>query len=683
MRRTIITKTSALAWLSLMASASVFADSATGPNEEYTAADFAVYAPLNAKDMVERIPGFRLDNSRDQSAARGLGQATENVLINGQRVNSKSATAAETLERIPASTVERIEVLDGATLDIPGLSGVVVNVVVTPKGVSGTWTYRPTFRPKLDPELLGGDFSVSGQRGDLGWTLSFSSSPRGISGKGVESVFDPSSTLTERRDLQTVGMFPEYGGSLGGRWTPSSGLIANLNLDVKNVRRSFNEISRRAPVAGDLEVREADRVNETDSAELSTDVEFDAGPGRLKLIGVHTARNSPFTSALTREDAFGAPLERQQFRQVTDETETILRAEYSWSGLGGMWDASIENALNRLDATSQLRSALGSAALTPVDLGDPTVSVEENRSEVFITHSRDLTEDVSVQVSLGGEVSELSSSGGTEQSRTFYRPKGSLTLNWQPNPDTAVNARVERQVGQLDFFDFVSQLDLDDGEDQTGNADIVPEQKWRGEIELDRSLGSWGAGSVLVFAERLEDIVDQLPIGTGEGPGNIDRGQRLGITVEGTLNLDPIGVRGAQITYATTLQTSRIDDPLTGQERAINEEEEIRIDLEFRHDIFGTDLAWGGEITPRQRSDQFRLNSVRETRDLPGRYSVFIEHKDLWGLTGRAQIFQPLGNIDKKSRTLFAPDRTGSLVQIERSRVKENPVYILELSGRF
>ena len=71
--------------------------------------DFTQFAPINARDMVQRIPGFRLSNSRGQDESRGLGQATENVLINGQRISSKSSSAADVLSRIPASTVERIE----------------------------------------------------------------------------------------------------------------------------------------------------------------------------------------------------------------------------------------------------------------------------------------------------------------------------------------------------------------------------------------------------------------------------------------------------------------------------------------------------------------------------------------------------------------------------------------------
>src|SRR5690349_3803997 len=53
----------------------------------YTPADFTRYAPKNALDMIEQIPGFGI---RENQEVRGLGQATGNILFNGQRPSSKS-----------------------------------------------------------------------------------------------------------------------------------------------------------------------------------------------------------------------------------------------------------------------------------------------------------------------------------------------------------------------------------------------------------------------------------------------------------------------------------------------------------------------------------------------------------------------------------------------------------------
>jgi hypothetical protein len=86
----------------------------------YTAADFARFAPKTAYDMLVQVPSFTI-RSADQE--RGLGQASENVLINGQRIANKSGGAIDQLQRTSAASVDRIEIVDAASLGIAGLAG--------------------------------------------------------------------------------------------------------------------------------------------------------------------------------------------------------------------------------------------------------------------------------------------------------------------------------------------------------------------------------------------------------------------------------------------------------------------------------------------------------------------------------------------------------------------------------
>ena len=123
------------------------ADGATPPAVEgsrtFTPADFARYAPRNALDMISRVPGFAI---RDAIQERGLGQATGNVLLNGQRIADKSVDIGTQLSRIPAANVVRIEIVDGASLDLPGLSGQVANIITRSTGISGQFAWRPSNR---------------------------------------------------------------------------------------------------------------------------------------------------------------------------------------------------------------------------------------------------------------------------------------------------------------------------------------------------------------------------------------------------------------------------------------------------------------------------------------------------------------------------------------------------------
>ena len=99
----------------------------------YTPEDFARFAPRNALDMINNVPGFSIEGG--DTSRRGLGQASGNILINGERWVGKSTDIFTELRRISTANVVRIEIVDGATLDVPGLSGQVANVVTASRGL--------------------------------------------------------------------------------------------------------------------------------------------------------------------------------------------------------------------------------------------------------------------------------------------------------------------------------------------------------------------------------------------------------------------------------------------------------------------------------------------------------------------------------------------------------------------
>jgi hypothetical protein len=93
----------------------------------YTPVDFVRFAPRTAYDMLAQVPSFTI---RSADTERGLGQASENILIDGRRIADKSGGAVDQLRRTSAQAVDRIEIVDAASLGIPGLSGQVANVIL-------------------------------------------------------------------------------------------------------------------------------------------------------------------------------------------------------------------------------------------------------------------------------------------------------------------------------------------------------------------------------------------------------------------------------------------------------------------------------------------------------------------------------------------------------------------------
>lgn len=164
----------------------------------YTPADSTRYAPRSALDMLQQVPGFVI---RDAVHERGLGQATGNVLLNGQRMTGKTNDVLAQLGKIPAANVTRIEIRDGAALGTPGLSGPVANVIAKAGGISGSWAWRPDVRKYFtDPQLTRGEVSISGARENIESTLGFDNAANHSGAGGGTTIYEPDARVRELRD---------------------------------------------------------------------------------------------------------------------------------------------------------------------------------------------------------------------------------------------------------------------------------------------------------------------------------------------------------------------------------------------------------------------------------------------------------------------------------------------------
>jgi outer membrane receptor for ferrienterochelin and colicins len=276
----------------------------TAGGEVYTPADFERFAPRNALDMLNQVPGFRL---QQQDQGRGLGQASENVLINGERLASKSDSVLTQLSRIAADRVVRIEIVDGATFGIPGLSGQVANVITTGGAISGRFEYRAVWRPKYARTSYGGgEISLTGTSGNVEWTGAYShGTGRGGAGGGRGTyIYDGNGNLIETHEtlLWFKGEFPRLSGRM--KWNVPGGTIVNLSATVGLDRTKFNDDEYRVPVTGVPVFRDFLNVDNGYTYDFSGDVDFAFGPGRLKLIGIErfTQSDGPATFYLIPDD---------------------------------------------------------------------------------------------------------------------------------------------------------------------------------------------------------------------------------------------------------------------------------------------------------------------------------------------------------------------------------------------
>ena len=651
--------------------------------KSYTPQDFVRFAPKSAYDMLLQVPGFIIIEGAQE---RGLGQARTNILINGERFSGKTNSVVTELQRIAAGDVVRIDIVDGATLNVPGLSGQVANIFVNVrKEISGQFKWNPQARFKrLPPRMTNGHASVSGSSGKFDWTLGFVNES-GVNGNaGPEVVTDGSGAVIDLRDERLDVFVEQPKVSLGLKRRSDNGAVANLNASYQIYHLDAEELSDRFFPFGIDHHRHYREQEREYNYELGGDYEFPLAGGRLKLIGLRRFEHSPYSQQIVTSFSDERPNIGSRFEQTADETETILRGEYSWNAGGADWQISAEGAYNVLDVVSGLFELDSGGDFQPVPLDNAVSTVDEKRAEAMLSYGRPLSPTLTLQSAVGGEYSKLSQTGPNGLTREFWRPKGFAALAWKATPRLDLSARIERKVGQLNFFDFVAFVNVGGGFGNAGNPQIVPQQSWEGQIEATRNFGAWGTTTARVYGRLYEDVVDIIPVGaTGQAPGNLDKATLYGLFWSSTLNLDPMGVKGAKIDAELTLQDSRIEDQLTGLMRDINNTLLREVSIRFRHDLPGTDWAYGASYHEFEQAWAYRLDIKERPFNSPGSINAFVEHKNLLGLTVRAELGNILGTQETFRRTFYDVRRTNPVLFSEYRDRDYGPILTFSISGEF
>jgi outer membrane receptor for ferrienterochelin and colicins len=652
----------------------------------YQAADFTRFAPQTALDMVRQLPGFVITQS---SGDRGLGEATQNVLVNGQRISGKSNDAETVLGRTPAETVVRIEIADGAVFNIPGLNGQVLNLITKSGGLKGNFRWSPQVRARVPTLYLAGEINVSGKlgKGDFTAGLSTPDTFRG-GGWGQEIVTSGSGALLYTRDRfsRFSGDNPKLAATYGRTSTAGSKFNINGEVSIDNFRRyqegyifTAGVANPSAPDILDIGTGREDEKN----YEISSDYEFGIAGGRLKLVGYRRFEHSPTSSTFLRDFVNGDPPEGSQFNRVADEAETIARSEFSWKSGKADWSVSAEAAYNYLDSQAQFLELVdGEYVSDPLD----NTRVAEKRGQVIVSYGRPLSSTLTLQTQIGGEYSELKQTGANGQTRQFWRPKGQVSLAWKASPKLDISAKLQRKVGQLNFFDFLASVDVQDGNNNAGNRDLVPPQSWLGEMELNRKLGAAGSIKLKLQYEKTSDVVDQIRILTGgEAPGNLpESANRYSAETNMTFLLDSAGWKGAKLDISGFFQKGRLTDPITGGRRRFGGERRWTWAFDFRHDIPSSNWAYGFGADDSSDAEFLRLDyAVQEFRTKPQTF-IFAENKDIFGLKVRASLINLIGQKEKYREVYYVTDRLdGTVDQFRNGTIEYGVIGRLSISGTF
>lgn len=656
----------------------------------YLPHDFAAFGPRTALDMVQQLPGFSIEGAGNGGAggqSRGLGQATGNVLLNGERLASKSSSVTDQLARIPAANVVRIELVEGATLNIPGLSGRVANIVASSTdGLQGQFEWRPQLAAEYaDHRLLDGIVSVSGTTGALNFTVAVEGKPFRNGNGGLNRITYGDGRIEDLFSVtRSRGDDTRY--SASARYTTAGGLVANLSSSYLLRRfRNVEDETLLAPADLPPAVEAIRATNRGHDFEIGGDLDFDLGPGRMKLIALSSFARVQSVSQSVTDPATGAAATGSQFNQFSETGERIGRAEYSWPMAGADWQLSVEGAFNKLDRTGSLFTLSPAGAFEPLPFPFGSGGVRESRFESLLSYSRPLTGNLSMQLILGGEYSSITQTGNDALSRTFQRPKGSINLAWAPAEGLDISLKIEKRVGQLNFGDFLAAVNLTDDNQNSSNNQLRPDQSLGGELEVSNNFGDWGSATARVFYRRFTDFVTIIPTSTGgEARGNIESARIMGGEVSGTLRLDRLGIAGARFDVTAQLRNSRFIDPVEGGFIPVQFAQPHNFEIDFRHDIPGTDFAYGGGYRETGHNPYYRVREFGSDFNVAQNLQIFIEHKDVFGLTVQARLGNILEREAVRERFVFSGPRGTAPLAFSEYRVREiGKVFSFTVKGSF
>jgi outer membrane receptor protein involved in Fe transport len=593
----------------------------------YSASFFAPEQPTTALDIVRLIPGFVFDRGVD---VRGYTGAAPNILVDGQRLASKNDSIEALLRRIPAGQIARVDVIRGGAPGIDMQGKTVIANLVRRTGAGAAATLAASVVRDAQGKLEGLGRGEWQWRQD-GWFFEGSAQVGGAFDD--EGGVGPKLRVNGAGGLILHGSESQFGVQDDNHVTAAAEhdlAGGKIRLSASASDQPYGAISTDtlvAPAGGDLDVYHQSQT----TAEVSARYERQFG-ARVELEVVELQQlgwdglhdhftEAPQVAAVTGDDT------SDLFDLKDRRGENILsaRLQYTFSKTFAL-HTGIEGDYNWLTSrTTFIENG------TPVDLPAADEYVAETRGEAFALAEWQPRRMVDLEAGMHIEASRLTSSGDSSSDQVFVYPKPRAVLTLSPDAVDQLRLRIEREVGQLDFNDFIASPDnIESGQVRAGNPQLTPQSDWVLEAAAERRFWQSGDVTVTVRHYALYDVIDRAPVyapsGTFDAPGNIGSGRKDEVALALTLPLDRAGLGGALITGQSTWRSSRVIDPTTGLPRPISALPPNTWELRFTESLPSRRTTVGADAMGEYRAESYRFDEI-DIDKLRPYVALFCEYK--------------------------------------------------------
>ena len=687
----------------------------------YPASYFAEYGPVNAKDMLDRIPGVGSTTGGGSSSSGGFrggggggggrgfgsGSGSSEILINGKRTAGKNNQTSGVLNRITADQVDYIQIIRGTSgeLDVRG-SGQVVNVVLFAELDNSSLSYQINADRSRDSDIApGANLSYSNRVGGFDYVLSAVAEPRyGHKESEENSIlgdFSPNDRVIEDSitEQTSYDLTANLGYEFSDRSSARFNALFSQNDNPTKTRRSTTDLTVMPNI---LELQRDDIPGEQDNWEIGGDYETFLNNGdRFKILFVLNQDNRDRTRERFEIFADGSE-EKNLFLESGSVTEEeIIRSSYTRDIFDGQnIEFGIERAVTTLDSNLALgvldSTGIPSAnfgGLVPVALSNANSIVEEVRYEPFLIHNWNFSSRMSLESTLLYEQSEITQSGDVSNKRDFDFVKPKVDLRYDLTPTIQLRGSIEKIVQQLRFSDFVADTDSNDEDSNiaAGNSELRQEWYWSYNFNAEYRLpNDVGVIDGQIFYHDHRDRIERLDVSISEdnllsANGNIGDGKMYGIRLNSSIRMNMFDMPNLLVSTSLSLADSEIRDPLTGQNRRMSHHGRGRASLSFRHDIPRLSLNWGASVRDNFDGNTkiYDVDDLLTMRAEPG-LSLFAEWISPAGTSWRWDA-RDVGNPEQCSdRTRYVGRLSvGILEEIEKRCSIRGLVMSLKISGTF
>ena len=665
------------------------------------------YDDINIGQSLRRLPGISVGGPVGQAKdvrMRGLDKEYTQVLMNGRALPGDGEKREFKVNRIPASMIERIEVLrsTNATVNSQGVGGS-INII----------TKSIPERKFIEGSLGGGMVGSEDGNGDA---------------------------------------FVQY----GNRYGDNMGLLVNGSLQLNNFPKFKEKKKFDAPGSlKELEIENED-VQQTnlsfapkfvykpnnknqftvDPLLFYTDEEKDKSKNKFEDLDLTTLKEQEIEDESERLYTYrlggrykhwfsnSANISTYSYLEVTDKNKEKIKEKFKGDALElDKTEVEDEDKRNRefdIGVTSQIflgnkhNLQLGVESIfrdrdkfkekieikngERKDKSKPKdqFQLEEAYGAFYIQDTYQFLPRHRLVLGVRSEFVDNTavSQDGTTTSQNEFLINPSLNYLYQVNSMYNVRFSITRTVRRPKFDDIVPFTETDEGTllkpDKVGNPNLETETSLNFEVGIERFGSNGQVIGISAFRKNIDDVIEKnLRFDEGrdryeEIPVNVGNGHLMGLEVDARSRLSFIGLQNVELHGNVSLFDSKLNLPNTDRSRSFNKQPDYLMNVGMDHFLPSVNMAWGANLsqTPEFGKTEFKDGGLEvEEENEADMLSLYLR-KDI---SDRFTLLFSASNLldDSKNKFKRKLNGDGSLKELEDEFEDSARRFFLTLKAQF